>query len=117
MRISIVDHIHVITVLLGAVMEFGDVEQIPTQSSVFASHQKSEDLFDDKKPIGIPLPPPTVICAKETSGISTLNLYPFIHVKQIDINGVSTSGIALIGSARQANGYCTLKNVRNLSDR
>ncbi|WP_100330561.1 spore germination protein GerPE [Bacillus xiapuensis] len=116
MRVSIVDHFSVSTILFGSTVEIGDVRYLNTSSTVLALQQKSELFIDEKRP-GIRLPPPAPICRKELNEPYTLNLQPCIHVGCISVLAFSVSGVGLIGSAQQATGYSTIKHIRKLAGR
>ncbi|MGM7636213.1 spore germination protein GerPE [Bacillus sp. Hm123] len=117
MRLSIIDHLEANTIFISSVLEIGDIHQSQAYSTVYAVQEQSKGFIDTSQKLGVVLPPPTILCPKKQRKASIVNAYPFIHVGQVHITGISTAAVGLIGSAHEATGYCRIQHVRKLTSK
>jgi spore germination protein PE len=116
-RYSIVDSVEANIVSFASVFEIGDSNRILPRANVLAVQREKELFFGNEGNFAqfsvfnepIPLPP---ITEKVTMLKNDLN--PVIHVRNINILGVSTSSVFHIGSTCFISSEARIKHIRHL---
>lgn len=116
-RTSIVDHLKVDTLIFSSVIEIGDSTFIQGFSRALAVQREADIFFGNEgnfesffafnKDIPFPL-------IDEPFSMHINNLSPTIKVNNIDINGVSTSGVIHIGNSQHISMEARVKHIRQL---
>lgn len=114
-RLASVESFDVISAITSSILQFGDVFQITAESNAIAVQQESsnfteceKDPFEEipyykKKPSHEPIYPVT---------LNRVNLNPTIQVQKIMFNGLSTSGVSVVGSVHSATMTSRVRQIR-----
>ncbi|GGI15040.1 spore germination protein GerPE [Gottfriedia solisilvae] len=114
-RLASVESFDVNSAITSSILQFGDVFSITAESNALAVQQQTanftefeKDPFEmmpyyKKKPTHAPVYP--VI-------LKRVNLNPTIQVRRVTFNGISTSGVSVVGSVHSATMMSRVRQIR-----
>ena len=115
-RLSIVDHLNVISEVFSSVLQIGDSNMVLPYSKVLAVQREHEVFYGKEGRLDNPIyyePIPRPIITEQVL-ITRINESPQIHVHSITIIGISTASVVHIGSTNVIHGEARVRNVRHL---
>jgi len=116
-RISVVNYIHINGIIFSSIFQIGDNIEIRPRSNVFAV-QRAWEWFDDTEgdlrnyPLFSQTLPHPIITERISMQIKNIN--PFIKVKNVKINGMSTAAVFQVGSNTIIDSEARIKHFRQL---
>ncbi|MET3194037.1 hypothetical protein ABID96_001005 [Bacillus sp. OAE603] len=114
-RLASVESFEVNSAITSSILQFGDVFSITAESNALAVQQQTanftefeKDPFEvmpyyKKKPTHEPVYPVT---------LNRVNLNPTIQVQRVTFNGLSTSGVSVVGSVHSATMISRVRQIR-----
>jgi len=118
-RTSIVQAIHVETVIISSILQIGDSEQISARTRALAVQRQHELFFGAEGERIFPVftkPIPRWSSPPPVASRQTLHQSPVISVRSIRVLGVSSSAVVHVGSTSTAEAEARIKHIRQLAD-
>ncbi|WP_458414380.1 spore germination protein GerPE [Schinkia sp. CFF1] len=115
-RLSIVNHMNILSVFLSSIVEIGDSNTILPFAKALAVHREHEALGGGEGSLNYPIfyrPLPRPILTEQVA-VRRINESPKIHVHSVTVIGVSTSSVVHIGSTNHIYGEGRVKHIRQL---
>jgi spore germination protein PE len=119
MRSSVVENIHLSTLLFSSVLNIGDVDNISSRANVLAIQHTNHLFLSDEIPLSsypIFTEPLRFQLGEPFHSIQTFHVNPVIHVGNISIIGASASAVIQIGSLLNGVLDSRVKHIRHIEN-
>ncbi|MEK4873955.1 spore germination protein GerPE [Bacillus sp. FSL W8-0102] len=118
-RSSVVDNIHLTTLLFSSVFNIGDVENIASRANVLAVQHTKQFFFLDEYPfLSFPIfsEPLHFQLGEPGHSVQTFHVNPVIHVGNLSIIGTSASAVIQIGSLVNGVFDSRVRHIRHIEN-